>query len=195
MKRYSRDCITYKQLSHSAGIWRSRCAWQLLVQIIRAQSEENAISFLATLFELMLPDRFALLFLCAQVWTSNIPYQDLSCSSWINQTRVDRRCKEGKRWTWVRSHCQRARITHHPLPFAPPDSHLSTTGSSQHEMWMFQTQTHRRTRAHKHTHPSESTKPWSEAEKSWTDTNVVVIQFLNQNNVPISFRDNGKKHI
>lgn len=29
-------------------------------------------------------------FLSAQVWTSNSPYQNLSCSSWIKQTRVDK---------------------------------------------------------------------------------------------------------
>lgn len=97
MKQYGRDYTTFKFLSHSAGIWRSRCAWQLQVIIIRAQSEEIAISFLATLIELMVPDRFALFFffLSAQVWTSNSPNQDLSCSSWIKQTHVDKRCKEG----------------------------------------------------------------------------------------------------
>lgn len=62
MKQYGRDYTTFKFLSHSAGIWRSRCAWQLQVIIIRAQSEEIAISFLATFIELMVPDRFALFF-------------------------------------------------------------------------------------------------------------------------------------
>lgn len=80
--------------------------------IIAAPSEETDISFLATLFELIVPDRFAFFFMSAQVWPSNSPYQDLSRLSRVKQSPVDKRCEEGERFTWVWSHCERARTTH-----------------------------------------------------------------------------------
>lgn len=47
--RYEGGYITFKFLSHSAGIWKCRYEWQQQVIIIRAQSEETAISWLHSL--------------------------------------------------------------------------------------------------------------------------------------------------
>ena len=99
------------------------------------------------------------------------PLQNLSCFFSVKQTHRDKRCKEGKPLPWVQSHCQRARITHCSsrllicLQLHP--------GKTKCECFKYA-----REHIHTHTHTPRG----------------ALITFLNQN-ITITFRDNGKNHI